>query len=61
MVIIQALENLIAKAEKEQDNMALVILLSFKEYVENGGKLSKLTWFNGLNMEELETKHREVA
>ena len=33
MVIIQALENLIAKAEKEQDNMALVILLSFKEYV----------------------------
>lgn len=61
MVMIQALENLIAKAEKEQDNMALVILLSFKEYVGNGGKLSNLTWFNGLNMEELETKYREVA
>lgn len=61
MVIIQALENLIAKAQQEKDGIALAVLLSFKEYVENGGKLSNLTWFNGLNMEELEEVYREAA
>lgn len=61
MIIIQALENLIVKAQQEQDNMALVILHSFKEYVENGGELSKLTWFNGLHLEEIEEISKKVA
>lgn len=61
MVIIQALENLIAKAQAEQDTMAMVILRSFKEYVENGGQISKLTWFNGLHFEELESLEQKAA
>ncbi len=61
MVIIQALENLIATAQQEKDGIALAVLLSFKEYLENGGKLSNLTWFNGINMEELEEVYKEVA
>ena len=48
MIVMQALENLIMKAQEEHDDMALV------EYVENGGKLSNLTWFNGLNLERIE-------
>ena len=47
MIVMQALENLIMKAQEEHDDMALVVLNSLKEYVENGGKLSNLTWFNG--------------
>ena len=54
MIVMQALENLIMKAQEEHDDMALVVLNSLKEYVENGGKLSNLTWFNGLNLERIE-------
>lgn len=61
MIIKQALEILISEAESERDTVAIAILKSFEEYVDNGGLLSELSWFNGLNFKEIEVMDRHTA
>ena len=34
--------------EKETDKLSLIILKSFKEYIDSGNKLSNLTWFKDI-------------
>ena len=44
-IIEKALNNLISI---EKDGLSLIILKSFKEYIDNGNKISKLTWFKDI-------------
>lgn len=34
--------------EQETDKLSLIILKSFKEYIDSGNKLSDLTWFKDI-------------
>ena len=44
-IIEKALNNLISI---EKDGLSLIILKSFKEYIDNENKISKLTWFKDI-------------
>lgn len=44
-IIEKAINTLI---KQEKDELSLIILKSFKEYIDKGNKISKLTWFKNI-------------
>ena len=47
--------NELMKSEQYQKNpVARAAIVAFKKYIEQGGKLSALPWFKGLNFEIME-------
>lgn len=49
--ILNALNFLMCDYESNGDVFAFCFLSALKQYYQEGGRLSDLTWFNGLNLD----------
>jgi len=60
-MLLDILNKMLDDKEAMQHPVAYATVMALKQYVEQGGKLSNLPWFKGLNLELLEEQIIEKA
>jgi hypothetical protein len=60
-MMLEVLNKLLADKELMKEPVAFATVSALKKFVEDGGKLSMLSWFKGLNFELWEREEEEAA
>ena len=61
MIIEKAIQLVLENDELMQHPVAYATITALQEFVDNGGKLSELPWFKGLNFELLESESENIS